>query len=377
MTRGEKRTHRLLAVALVVLAVTGFLLYLPVLRGPLADSRPFLRAGHIIVGLAFAALLAANIPFFRQAAAGRDPVQSLLLAVAVAWLVTGGWLALGQYGWLAIPGDLSAAHLFLAVLGSAAALFHAVRARCAPRPVAEAADAVNGRRAFFIQAFGWFAALSLGAAWQWLLPAGGKPPGDPAAFKDCNSLTPPPTPAPQSSPPVGGGYQGKFRVYTVAPIPCADSAWRFTVGGLVDKPRVYNWEEFVGLPRRVQVSDFHCVEGWSVRRITYEGIPLAWLLDTAAVQPAARYVKLLSGDGVYTDTLALDQARLNDVMVALLIDGRPIPSDLGGPARLVVPQMYAYKAVKWLVAIELINQPHSGYWEKRGYPADAWVDKRG
>ena len=45
----------------------------------------------------------------------------------------------------------------------------------------------------------------------------------------------------------------------------------------------------------------------------------------------------------------------------------------GGPVRLVVPQMFAYKAVKWLVGMELVAAPHKGYWEERGYPVDAWI----
>jgi len=87
-------------------------------------------------------------------------------------------------------------------------------------------------------------------------------------------------------------------------------------------------------------------------------------------------VKFFSDDGVYTDALSLEQARMEDVMVALLIDGKAIPSDLGGPARLIVPQMFGYKAVKWLVGIELIQELHKGYWETRGYEVDAWVKPR-
>jgi DMSO/TMAO reductase YedYZ molybdopterin-dependent catalytic subunit len=55
------------------------------------------------------------------------------------------------------------------------------------------------------------------------------------------------------------------------------------------------------------------------------------------------------------------------------MDGQPIPQKLGGPVRLVVPKMYAYKSVKWLQAIELIDKEHIGYWELRGYDKDAWV----
>ena len=61
------------------------------------------------------------------------------------------------------------------------------------------------------------------------------------------------------------------------------------------------------------------------------------------------------------------------MMAAILLDGKAIPSDLGGPLRLVMPQMFAYKAVKWLTGMEVIDSPHKGYWEVRGYPADAWI----
>jgi DMSO/TMAO reductase YedYZ molybdopterin-dependent catalytic subunit len=92
------------------------------------------------------------------------------------------------------------------------------------------------------------------------------------------------------------------------------------------------------------------------------------------VKKEAKYVKFYSGDKVYTDTLDLEQvAGLDDVMVAVLMDGQPIPQKLGGPVRLVVPKMYAYKSVKWLQAIELIDKEHIGYWELRGYDMDAWV----
>lgn len=121
------------------------------------------------------------------------------------------------------------------------------------------------------------------------------------------------------------------------------------------------------------MSDFHCVTGWSVYKNTWEGIKLKDLLSQAGVKPTAKTVKFYSGDGVYTDTLTLEQADMDDVLVAVMHDGRPIPSDLGGPVRLIVPKMFAYKSVKWLNRIELIEGDHTGYWEQRGYSNDAWV----
>ncbi len=90
-------------------------------------------------------------------------------------------------------------------------------------------------------------------------------------------------------------------------------------------------------------------------------------------KPEAKTIKFYSGDGVYTDSITLEQAQLKDIMVALLHDGNIIPADLGGPVRLVIPKMYAYKSVKWLNRIELIAEDHTGYWELRGYDKDAWL----
>lgn len=191
---------------------------------------------------------------------------------------------------------------------------------------------------------------------------------------DPNRMVPLPQPLSASSPPIGGGAEGHFRVYTVTPIPSFSNAnWSFRIDGLVERAQVWNWEQFVKLARTVQISDFHCVTGWSVYKNTWEGISLAQLLKQAGVKPEAHSVKFYSGDGVYTDAITIDQAQMEDIMVAVMHDGKPIPADLGGPVRLVIPQMYAYKSVKWLNRIELIDSEHIGYWEERGYDKDAWL----
>ncbi|MDR3588295.1 MAG: molybdopterin-dependent oxidoreductase [Negativicutes bacterium] len=383
-----RRGHQALGAGLLLLAVSGGLLYLPSLRGALADVRWLLRDIHIMLGLAFTASLLANVPFLTRhlaSPAGNSGqwLKALLLATAAGLIVSGGYQTLFWLGWAESATAMNEAHRWLAALGVILALIHLAWQRTADTPGGVVslppAEAGEGRRLFIkkLLALGVLFGAGAGLKWWQLLvnQAGNEPDPIPGGFKDCNRLTPPPAPAAQSLPPAGGGYQGQFRSYTITKKPCATNEnWTFRISGLVDKPQAYRWEDFVRLPRTVQVSDFHCVEGWSVKRVTYEGIPLARLLDEAGVGAGARFVKFISGDGVYTDSLSLDQARMSDVMVAMLLDGNPIPSDLGGPAKLVVPRMYAYKSVKWLVGIELIAGPHAGYWEERGYPADAWVE---
>jgi DMSO/TMAO reductase YedYZ molybdopterin-dependent catalytic subunit len=55
------------------------------------------------------------------------------------------------------------------------------------------------------------------------------------------------------------------------------------------------------------------------------------------------------------------------------MDGKPLTADHGAPLRLVVPQMYGYKGVKWVNEIRALNAPIDGFWEQRGYDRDAWV----
>ncbi|MGM0803994.1 MAG: molybdopterin-dependent oxidoreductase [Bacillota bacterium] len=194
------------------------------------------------------------------------------------------------------------------------------------------------------------------------------------ALPDGNNLNPLPSPSPKSAPPIGGGRRGEFRYYTVTEIPeINNDNFSFAIDGHVGRKQKWNWNQFVNVHRDVQVSDFHCVTGWSVYDVTCEGIPLKKLLQEAGVKDKAKYVKFYSADGVYTDTLTIEQAMMDDIMVAVLIDGKLISQNNGGPVRLIVPKMYAYKSVKWLNRIELIEKEHVGYWEKRGYDKNAWV----
>jgi DMSO/TMAO reductase YedYZ molybdopterin-dependent catalytic subunit len=89
----------------------------------------------------------------------------------------------------------------------------------------------------------------------------------------------------------------------------------------------------------------------------------------------ASHLVLYSFDGTYTETLTLDQARRDDVLIAHSMDGSTLSSAHGGPVRLYVAPMYGYKSLKWLERIEVTDHPpeEGGYWEQRGYDIDAWT----
>jgi DMSO/TMAO reductase YedYZ molybdopterin-dependent catalytic subunit len=120
-------------------------------------------------------------------------------------------------------------------------------------------------------------------------------------------------------------------------------------------------------------KDFQCVTGWRVPDVAWKGVKVADLLESAGVQPGAAAIRLFSFDGVYTESLTLEQARRDDVLVVYEMEGAPVSRAHGGPVRLLMAPMYGYKSIKWLDRIEVVDEVVPGYWEERGYDIDAWV----
>lgn len=168
-----------------------------------------------------------------------------------------------------------------------------------------------------------------------------------------------------------------WRIYTVASsMPRFDPAtWRLRLDGLVEKPRSFTYDELRSLPRAEQVSTFHCVTGWSVQDVHWAGVRFGDLLATARPLPSARVLRFVSAERPYEDTLTLEQAELADAMLAYEMDGKPLPREHGAPLRVVIPEMYGYKNVKWVERIVLDAGVTPGYWEQRGYDTDAWVGR--
>ncbi|MCL8206863.1 MAG: molybdopterin-dependent oxidoreductase [Actinomycetia bacterium] len=149
--------------------------------------------------------------------------------------------------------------------------------------------------------------------------------------------------------------------------------WRLRLDGL-GEPRVWDWARWATEPTREVTLDFQCVTGWAVRGVRFAGVDLASWLERQGWEPARQpWVLFYSGDGVYTESLSAAQIYRYRPLLASFIDGRPLPVAQGFPLRLVVPGMYGYKSIKWLVRIRLAAADELGFWEVRGYPQDAYV----
>lgn len=170
---------------------------------------------------------------------------------------------------------------------------------------------------------------------------------------------------------------GRFRIYSVVGFlpERQPSAWRLRVGGLVERPFELTYDELVAMPPTALTRDFQCVTGWRVPDVAWRGVRLADLLDRAGVAEGATALRFTSFDGVYTESLSLEQARRDDVLVAYEMLGGPVTQEHGGPVRLYVAPMYGYKSIKWLDGIEVTGEVDPGYWELRGYDIDAWIGR--
>ena len=187
------------------------------------------------------------------------------------------------------------------------------------------------------------------------------PPG--ASFADVEGLAPLLTP------------NGEFyRVDTALAVPRVDVArWELRVTGMVSRPLTLTYADLAALPQVELPVTLSCVSnevgGPLVGTARWQGVALASLLEAAGADPAATQVVGRSVDGW---TAGFPTEVLGDgrpALVALGMNGEPLPRLHGFPARLVVSGLYGYvSATKWLAEIELTTlEAFDAYWVPRGW----------
>jgi DMSO/TMAO reductase YedYZ molybdopterin-dependent catalytic subunit len=202
------------------------------------------------------------------------------------------------------------------------------------------------------------------------LPAAASPPPDlPAsAALDVEGISPIVTP-----------NDAFYRIDTALVAPRVDAAtWRLGVRGLVDRELQLSYEQLADLPILEQYVTIACVSnevgGRLVGNALWTGVDLRDVLDMAGVQPEATQIVGRSVDGFtagFPTAWAMDPERRP--MIALGMNGAPLPLDHGYPARLIIPGLYGYvSATKWLEEIELTTwEAFDGYWVPLGWAKEA------
>lgn len=170
-----------------------------------------------------------------------------------------------------------------------------------------------------------------------------------------------------------------YRVDTALTVPQVRAEdWSLRIHGLVDREKRYRYADLRDRPLVERTITMTCVSnevgGPYVSTANFVGVDLADLLAEAGVRPGAEQLYSSSVDGWTSGTpvaAALDRGR--GAMLALGMNGEPLPLEHGFPARLVVPGLYGYvSATKWVVDLEVTTwAARQAYWLRRGWAEQA------
>lgn len=150
--------------------------------------------------------------------------------------------------------------------------------------------------------------------------------------------------------------------------------WRLRITGMVREPFELTYDDLVAMPLHEQYVTIACVSnevgGGLVGNALWRGVRLKELLERAGVESGATQIVGRAVDG-FTVGFPTAHALADDrePLVAVAMNGEPLPADHGFPARLIVPGLFGYvSATKWLTEIELTTwQAFDAYWVPLGW----------
>ncbi|MGI9149154.1 MAG: molybdopterin-dependent oxidoreductase [Chloroflexota bacterium] len=173
------------------------------------------------------------------------------------------------------------------------------------------------------------------------------------------------------------------RFYTVTknivdPLPSPE-VWRLEIGGLVDRPRAYRFDEIAALPSTTQETTLMCISnyvgGGLMSNASWQGLPLRELLAAAGPRSTANQVIFYGADG-YTVSYPLEVAMRATTFLAYAMNGSPLPPHHGFPARILTPGLFGLNSPKWVTRVELDDQHVKGFYELQGWGPNFVVPNR-
>jgi len=305
-----------------------------------------------------------------------------MVAVAVAGLSSvGAWAAWASDGWAGVVPSV------VAGLVGFASLWSLSRTELPPSPTPEMAAVALDRRVFLRRA-ATVGAVGVGTGGVALVVDQAKGSRFDTAIAEVSLPRPagPPLLAPAGVD-AGRGVEPWltpadrfYRIDTALTVPRVDLAgWRLSVGGMVERPTEFTFDELLALGVVERHVTLCCVSnevgGPYVGNARWLGVPLSRVLDLVGVDERADQLASESEDGWtcgFPTAIARDG---RDALLAVGMNGEPLPADHGFPVRLVVPGLYGYvSATKWLRTITLTTfADFEGYWIPRGWAAEAPV----
>ena len=171
-----------------------------------------------------------------------------------------------------------------------------------------------------------------------------------------------------------------FPILTAEQVPSVDvNNFTFRFWGEVREPTEMTWQQLMAVKYTTLTADFHCVTGWSMLETEWGGVLVRDVLEAAHVElsTSARFV-MAHCITKFTTNLPLEALLADDTMLVWEWNRLPLASEHGGPLRLLVPSLYAWKDAKWISGFEFLTEDRPGFWESRGYHmhGDPWKEER-
>lgn len=344
-------------------------------------------AAIVVVVLLGGGLSAIAAAIASQPAAMRDSRSLSVARNAAAFTLFIMLLAIGWFNQQPAERHIFAPLPFLALLSLAlgwGALLGLLHQRLAPATPDSTEASLPARRAFLMRAGATVIAVAIGstALAKWLsgasatLPATATlpPPSrlTPEPQVDLSSFVAPPGVRPRVTP------QDKlYYVSSRTRDPRVDpTSYRLTIDGAVAQPISLTLTELLLRPRVEQTSTLECISnevgGDLIGNCRWVGTPLADLLQAADPQRSAQRIALYGADG-YVDSIGLEDALKPTTLLVYGVDDVPLSVPHGYPVRLIVPNIFGMKNVKWLHRIEVVEHDFRGYWQERGWSQSAIV----
>ena len=152
--------------------------------------------------------------------------------------------------------------------------------------------------------------------------------------------------------------------------------WALSIRGTVRSPLTLTYPKLLAHPAVTETVTLECigngVAGEAIGTAEWQGIRLQSLLDKAGVSSQSRDVVFHAADG-YSDSVPIERAMMDDVMIAYRMNGVPLPLGHGFPARMIVPGHYGMKHVQWLTGIELVPFDYKGYYQHQDWSDEAII----
>jgi DMSO/TMAO reductase YedYZ molybdopterin-dependent catalytic subunit len=146
--------------------------------------------------------------------------------------------------------------------------------------------------------------------------------------------------------------------------------WRLEIGGATDRDLTLSYDDLMGFEQVEQESTLMCISNrigaGLISNARWQGVRLRDVLMAAGVRGDAYELKLTGADA-YVDTFDLDYALNETTLIVYGINGEPLPRIHGYPVRIIVPGLYGEKNIKWVTRIDVVTEPHQGFYEQQGW----------